>query len=293
MIKRFAKQSNGEYPYIDEIDKDIGDKDILVFIKFLKGFEHMRRYQFERYQMLSEVIFDADCKVTEITDGCFLECPELTSIILPQRLQSIGFYAFLSCKKLASIEIPPSVSLINIGAFYNCAELISIKIPNGVEFIASFTFCNCHKLQHVELPPSLKDIQRSAFFNCRNLQIINLPPSLKIIGECAFENSGLFGISIPASVVSIGEFAFRNCKKLNSVVAHEETIANLPRMVIFDECVSVEYFLLMSSEKENWKMKQRVIDLFAHPRNINQIVIKFLLKEIEDATVENDEWILC
>ena len=51
--------------------------------------------------------------VTEIGEGAFYNCIDLTNVIIPNSITSIGKYAFAGCRYLKNIMIPESV--INIG----------------------------------------------------------------------------------------------------------------------------------------------------------------------------------
>ena len=64
-------------------------------------------------------------KVTSIDDTAFI-MGNLTSIILPNTIDSIGFAAFIYCTNLTSITIPYSVTKIKQYAFKGCNNLASI-----------------------------------------------------------------------------------------------------------------------------------------------------------------------
>ena len=57
---------------------------------------------------------------TEIKEGAFEYCKELTSVEFPQWIKKIGIDAFRGCSSLTSITIPPSVTEIGSSAFSGC-----------------------------------------------------------------------------------------------------------------------------------------------------------------------------
>lgn len=59
-----------------------------------------------------------------IYKSAFAGCVNLTSIVIPDSVTSIGSYAFEDCTGLTSITIPDSVTFIGYEAFYNCTSLI-------------------------------------------------------------------------------------------------------------------------------------------------------------------------
>ena len=139
------------------------------------------------------------------------DCSNLTSIIIPNTVTSIGDHAFYGCSKLTSITIPNSVISIGGYAFYECSSLTSISIPNSVSNIGIFTFRSCSSLTSVSIPNSVTSIEGDAFWGCSNLTSVTIPNSVTSIGGRAFKNcSHLSSISIPNSVTNVGEGAFNN-----------------------------------------------------------------------------------
>lgn len=58
--------------------------------------------------------------VTSIGESAFYNCPDLTSITIPNSVTSIGRNAFAYCTGLTSITIPNSVITIGVQAFAYC-----------------------------------------------------------------------------------------------------------------------------------------------------------------------------
>ena len=107
-------------------------------------------------------------KVKEITDEMIRE--DITSIIIPDSVDRIGYKAFSWCESLKSINIPNSVKSIREYAFAGCKSLISINIPDLVESIGNDAFYNCKSLISINIPDSVKSIGEEAFFWCESLK---------------------------------------------------------------------------------------------------------------------------
>ena len=94
---------------------------------------------------------------------------EITSIIIPNSVQTILRGAFARCTKLSSIIIPNSVVGVNDDAFYGCSGLNSVDIPQNVTYIGENAFAECDNLTSVtvrmEVPVS---IDESVFSNRTN-----------------------------------------------------------------------------------------------------------------------------
>jgi hypothetical protein len=137
------------------------------------------------------------------------EDTEITNLIIPNSVTSIGGYAFYGCSGLTSITIPNSVTSIGESAFYECSGLTSVTIPNSVTSIGYCTFYGCSGLTSVTIPNSVTSIGDRAFSRCYGLTSVTIPNSVKSIGYRAFENcSGLTSVTIGSGVTRIGDAAF-------------------------------------------------------------------------------------
>ena len=138
---------------------------------------------------------------------------DITAVILPEGLQSIGRSAFWGCAGIASIEIPDSVTEIGWAAFETCENLTSVTLPKNLTQISDNLFHNC-PLTEIDLPQGITRIGDYAFRDT-GLTAIVIPEGTLSIGKCAFEGcSELSAVTIPASVTEVGECAFANCPKL-------------------------------------------------------------------------------
>ena len=84
----------------------------------------------------------------------YLNGKEITNLVIPNSVTTIGNDAFRNCSGLTSITIPDSVTLIGKSAFSGCGALISITIPNSVTSIGSAVFSNCSSLKTVYCKPT-------------------------------------------------------------------------------------------------------------------------------------------
>ena len=97
----------------------------------------------------------------------------LQTIVIPESVTSINYWAFEGCSSLTSITIPSNVTSIGEGVFEDCSSLTSITIPEGVTFIGDWAFQNCSSLTSVTIPSSVTSIGGSAFDGCSSLKTIN------------------------------------------------------------------------------------------------------------------------
>ena len=151
--------------------------------------------------------------VNEIGDMAFVNCPNLTSVTIPNTVTSFGDGAF-SNTGLISITIPNSVESIGEGVFMHCPDMVSATLSDAITGIPDQTFRLCSSLASVTLPSHLTSIGKRAFESCGALVSITLPDALQTIEGSAFYYSGLTSIDIPNSVTTVGGSAFGLCDNL-------------------------------------------------------------------------------
>ena len=132
-----------------------------------------------------------------ISDRAFEDCGTLTSIIIPDSITSIGYYAFSGCYGI--IETEGGVSYVDDWAIDCDASATSVQLREGTRGIATWAFTNCTGLTSITIPDSVTSIAHWAFDYC---------PSLT-------------SITIPDSVVSIGYWAFKECTGLTSITVED------------------------------------------------------------------------
>lgn len=86
--------------------------------------------------------------VTRIAAQGFSYCEDVSTIILPDGLESIGDQAFAECPDLRGVYIPGGVTEIGESAFENCIRLESVYINSGVQFIGQDAFDGCASLRY-------------------------------------------------------------------------------------------------------------------------------------------------
>ena len=83
-------------------------------------------------------------KLKKIDNTTFYGCESLTSIVIPNSIQSIENNAFVCCKNLKLIVIPDSVKSIGNDAFWGCENLKSLifkgKTIDQVEAMENYPF---------------------------------------------------------------------------------------------------------------------------------------------------------
>ena len=107
--------------------------------------------------------------ISSIASGLFSNFANITSFDFTG-ITHIGASAFAGCTGLTSIVIPESVNTIGRGAFASCTGLSSISLPMGIRSIADNLFSNCSGLTTIKLSNTLTNIGNSSFRNCSSLK---------------------------------------------------------------------------------------------------------------------------
>ena len=195
-------------------------------------------FKFMREQMtslkalnLKEVIitggywYENEYKDNAIPSGA-LRGTDLTNIILPDKITSIGNDAFEMCISLTgSLIIPEGVTEIKSGAFYGCSSLTgNLSLPSTLKTIEETAFMGCNFTCNLILPEGLESIGNTAFSYCNNLYgELHLPSSLKELGNEAFSHcSKLTGsLVIPQGIKVIKNSTFSQCSFNGSLLLHD------------------------------------------------------------------------
>lgn len=161
-----------------------------------------------------------DDVITEIPSGAFYRRFNLTSIVIPDGVETIGDIAFDYCESLTSVSIGSGCTSIGQGAFEQCDRLPNINIPDSVKIIGTEAFYDCLLLSSVTIGNGCTSIGQEAFSRCRTLRSINIPDSVETIGDSAFAYcQSLPSVSIGYRCSEIGSLAFQECTSLSSIIS--------------------------------------------------------------------------
>lgn len=178
-------------------------------------------------------------KVTAIGEGAFFKNTSITSVSIPNGVESIGIYAFSDCTALTSVEISESVWRIAPFAFENTPWLSAqtdefVTVGGGVLIAYNGTsrtpalpekvrhlggaFAGSETVYTITANKELLSISDMALSFCMNLTDIELGLSLVYIGDQAFSGcEKLRSLNLPDTARYIGSQAFLNCYELKSV----------------------------------------------------------------------------
>ena len=172
---------------------------------------------------INKVIIPAG--VTNIGDGAFLNCPNLTSATVPGNVNYdsnlTGFYFFqvvFGQSPITNLTIAAGSPFITHDAFFGATHLTSITIPNSVQTIGPQAFFQCSSLGSITIPDSVSNLGYNLFGFCTNLTGATLGSGITALDSTFRDCHRLASLTIPNTVTTIGGSVFQNCYNLTNVV---------------------------------------------------------------------------
>lgn len=158
---------------------------------------------------------------TKIASQAYYANQKMENYSIPTGITAIGDFAFAR-SNISSINIPDGVESIGYGAFYHCDNLGDVSIPVSVKDIAGFAFENTAYINNFKSNVSSGDFlivgDGILLAYKGTASDINVPEGVKKIGAGAFmEHEEIVSVNLPSSLKVIGEDAFRGCSNLEKV----------------------------------------------------------------------------
>lgn len=193
--------------------------------------------------------------VTAIAPYAFSGKTQLTKVVLPDTLITIGDFAFADCTGLTGgLIFPDSITSIGNNAYYRCSGLYgTVKLPASLITIGNEVFDGCGATGNtglhgpLDIPANVVSIGSYAFHDC-SFESLILPEGLKIIGDGAFAWNEKIAcdLVIPSTVESIGARAFQNCSQLTGSIVIPEGITEIGERA-FTHCFNITGTLTLPS----------------------------------------------
>ncbi|MFA6807370.1 MAG: leucine-rich repeat protein, partial [Eubacteriales bacterium] len=76
---------------------------------------------------------------------------QITSLVIPDSVISIGEFAFIRCSDLTSVTLSNNLTEISKCTFFNCTSLESITIPESVTAFGTSAFVGCSSLKSITI----------------------------------------------------------------------------------------------------------------------------------------------
>ena len=185
--------------------------------------------------------------VTSIVPDAFNGCGELTSLTIPQGVDTVGRNAFANCISMVIYYERTTLPAYSGGSGWH-PECNSSNCPIVLDCLNSDTtrdgsiYLMENGLRYV-IKNGIATVTRQSL----QITVANIPETILLkgvtypvgaIAENAFANSALAKITIPISVTTIGENAFENCKNLTEIII-PQTVSNVSKAFIGCDALTI------------------------------------------------------
>jgi hypothetical protein len=174
--------------------------------------------------------FEFDVSTATITEYRANDKKAPTDVVIPPTIsgmavKAIGdnaFNKYSSGNKLTSVVIPDSVESIGNYAFATNTSLKYVSMPTGLKSLGEGVFSGDYALREIEIKGTLYDIPKNAFKACESLETVILPDTVVSFGDYAFSGCRLLSsMNVPASFRTYGTDVFKGCEKLDTTIFEE------------------------------------------------------------------------
>lgn len=126
---------------------------------------------FEECDALSGEI---DLSNLEVIPGhAFCYDPKITSVITCPMLRSIGDWAFIWAG-ISTISLPETLNSIGSYTFYLASLSGTVALPDSLTQLGASAFSGCETIEAIQIGSGLKDIPANAFAGCTSLKTITV-----------------------------------------------------------------------------------------------------------------------
>ncbi len=166
--------------------------------------------------------------VTEIKEGAFSYCRQLTSFQFPKEIDEIAPSTFLDCRSLTSVYYTDNdgnrtlsggkIKSIGDHAFDSCVSLEKMQCPEAATYFGKSCFQNCVKLNEFRFPydngktgteRNEITVEEYAFEGCKDLHYVFFDVNMVSIAPYAFADSYTF-------------LTFRYCGIVDSTISRDD-----------------------------------------------------------------------
>lgn len=109
----------------------------------------------------------------EIPGHAFCYDPNITSVITCPTLRSIGDWAFIWAD-ISTISLPETLNSIGTYTFYKASLSGTVALPDSLTQLGASAFSGCEEVNAIQIGSGLKDIPANAFAGCTNLKTITV-----------------------------------------------------------------------------------------------------------------------
>lgn len=130
--------------------------------------------EYAAFQGCDALSGEIDLSKLEVIPGhAFCYDPNITSVITCPTLRSIGDWAFIWAD-ISTISLPETLNSIGTYTFYKASLSGTVALPDSLTQLGASAFSGCEEVNAIQIGSGLKDIPANAFAGCTNLKTITV-----------------------------------------------------------------------------------------------------------------------
>lgn len=214
------------FPSIKQInDYAFSQTKLAPSLNFSNSLNYVGPFAFAGCENLLSLTFSSTDKLN-LTENCFAGCISINQLSFDcEGSVYIGDNAFNGLKSLSSLIIPNCIQSVGSYCFANCGIISVTFTGNSASFddIPDGMFSGCIHLENIEMPPNIVNISIASFENT-NISSFVFNDQITKIGDYCFRNcANLKDITIRSTseLSSIGFGAFEGCRSFSKISKFE------------------------------------------------------------------------
>lgn len=130
--------------------------------------------EYAAFQGCDALSGEIDLSNLEVIPGhAFCYDPNITSVVTCPTLRSIGDWAFIWAG-ISTISLPETLNSIGSYTFYKASLSGTVALPDSLTQLGASAFSGCEEVNAIQIGSGLKDIPANAFAGCTNLKTITV-----------------------------------------------------------------------------------------------------------------------
>ena len=122
--------------------------------------------EYAAFQGCDALSGEIDLSNLEVIPGhAFCYDPNITSVITCPTLRSIGDWAFIWAD-ISTISLPETLNSIGTYTFYKASLSGTVALPDSLTQLGASAFSGCEEVNAIQIGSGLKDIPANAFAGC-------------------------------------------------------------------------------------------------------------------------------
>ena len=157
--------------------------------------KHIDQYAFDGCVNLKKITFSGENNLKIINNSAFRNC-DLEGNLDLSSAYVISDYAFFGNEDLTSVSLPETLQTIGSYAFAGCEKLSQVNITASKVKFGAYAFTGCESLTSFYVNTSL--IPAGLFYKCKNLSDLTIGPDVNAINEFAFNGTNISTFNVEA-----------------------------------------------------------------------------------------------